>query len=750
MKTYGVIMAGGGGTRFWPLSRKNYPKQFMDIRKGRSMFQESILRNIPFCDEFIILTNKRYESIVKGQLQDFQDLKYSLLMEDSPLKTAPSIVTLALNSGGDEEFLIVSTDSIIDGEYNECITRLKDFVKNNKIAVVVASPNNKPSGNHYFDIKDGKIKYSTVWGRNSVVDCGIMGCKVSVLIKYIAPFFLEECKNVAISDNRFIEKKEQNVSRLGIADVLSTDDFVLVKSKLDCERITDISSYYKVFDTDERVDENIIQNNCKNTCVINATNDQLVVVNDVKDIIVANTKDAVYISKKDGKQSVKGIPNDYYHRNKIFFDDYPIAYQDWGVNEILSLSVDYKVSKVTVYPKNTLYGTVDKGIYVNLFFTEGSAMVTTKECFGRVYKENETVSFKGGMSYEVFNPSKYNITIIKIENKKSIIKSDNEKHEEGCFVKLKPALKDFIWGGTKIKDILGINTGKYKTVAESWMLSAHPVGQSKIVTGAFKGYSFGDYIEEIGKQNLGWKVQDYERFPILIKFIDARESLSIQVHPNDEYAFPHENDYGKNEMWYVMSADKNACVYIGFNKNISEEEIRRRIEDNTLVQAMNKVPVKSGDTFFLKTGTVHAIGSGCLICEIQQSSNITYRLYDYNRKGKNGKPRELHIDKALEVSNMSKNEDIGLSRFGTLDFSGYKKQLLGQCKYFSATKYTVKNELTIVPNGASFKAIVVIEGLGKIGNSKTSFNTQKGDTWFCGCKEMINVKGEITVIVVSV
>lgn len=714
------------------------------------MFQESVLRNIPFCDEFIILTNKRYESVVKGQLQDFQDLKYSVLMEDSPLKTAPSIVTLALNSDGDEEFLIVSTDNIIDGEYNASITKLKEFVKDDKIAVVVTTPNGKPSGNHYFDVKDGKIKYSTTWGRNSFVDCGIMGCKASVLLKYVDSDFLKQCKNITISDNSFIEKKGQCVNHFGIAEVLNTDAFVLVKTKLECLRVTDISSYYKVFNTDERGDENIIQSNCKNACVINATNDQLVVVNDVKDILVANTKDAIYITRADGKRGVKEIANEYYDKNRNFFDDYPIIYQDWGVSEILSLSVDYKVSKVTVYPKNTLCGTVDKGVHVNLFFTEGSAIVTTKEFRGRDCKENETVSFKGGTSYEIFNPSKYNITIIKIENKKSAIKADNEKHEEGCFVKLKPALKDFIWGGTKIKDVFGISTGKYKTVAESWMLSAHSAGQSKIATGAFKGYTLGDYIEETGKQNLGWKAQDYERFPILIKFIDATDSLSIQVHPDDDYAFPHEGDYGKNEMWYIMSAEKNAYIYMGFNKDVTEEEIRKRISDNTLIQIMNKISVKKGETYFLKTGTVHAIGAGCLICEIQQSSNVTYRLYDYNRKGKNGKPRELHLDKALEVSDMSKSTEVYRSQFGTLEFSGYKKQLLGQCKYFSATKYTIKNEMTIVPNGASFRAVVVIDGAGRIGNSKTFFNTQKGDTWFCGCKEIINIKGETTVIVVSI
>lgn len=129
---------------------------------------------------------------------------------------------------------------------------------------------------------------------------------------------------------------------------------------------------------------------------------------------------------------------------------------------------------------------------------------------------------------------------------------------------------------------------------------------------------------------------------------------------------------------------------------------------------------------------------------------MTYRLYDYNRIGYTGKPRELHIEKALEVANMQKSSDSYRSQYGVLEFSGYKKQLLGQCKYFTATKYTVKNELTIVPNGASFKAVIVIEGAGKIGNDRTTSNTVTGDTWFCGCKEVIVVKGNLTIIVASI
>jgi len=745
-----LVLSGGSGNRLWPLSRKNHPKQFMEIRNGRSMFQETILRNIPFCEEFIILTNKKYESIVKGQLQDFQDLNYSILMEESPLKTAPSIVTLALNSDADEEFLIVSTDNVIDGEYNSFITRLKESVKMNRIAALVSYPKNRPSGHHYFEESGGKVKYVTVWGKNTFLDCGVIGTKVSVLLDSIEPSFMEQCKHIAIADNMFLESPEEFVFHTALADVLKTDKFDLIKTNLICNRITDINSYYDLFGNADLSANNVISNKCKGVKVINNANGRLVVANGLKDILIANTNDAIYITRSDVKNEVKEIANEYYDSNKHFFDDSPIYYHDWGISETLSLADDFKVSKITLYSKNTLSLTDEKGVQVNYFINDGMVLFNTKGCENVAYKSNENIVIKGGVAYSITNTSKTSINLIKIENEKSIISKLSERQTDECFVRLKPALKDYIWGGTKIKDVLGKNIGKLKTVAESWELSAHPAGQSKIATGSFKGETLENYINNVGKQNLGWKAQDYEKFPILIKFIDAREDLSIQVHPNDEYAFPHEGEYGKNEMWYIMGAEKNSCIYMGFNKDISPEEIRERIANNTIMEVMNRIPVKKGETFFLKAGVVHAIGAGCMICEIQQSSNITYRFYDYNRLGKNGKPRELHIEQALEVAILKKYTELNGSLYGALDFPGYKKQLLGQCKYFTATKYIVSDELSIVANGASFRAVVVIDGEGKISNEHSIYSTSKGDTWFFGCKELINIKGKITVIVTSI
>ncbi len=743
-----LILAGGSGDRLWPLSRKNYPKQFMEIRRGRSLFQETVLRNIPFCDEFIIITNVKYESIVKGQLQEFQDLKYSVIMEESPLKTAISVVTIALNSDGEEEFLIVSTDNFIDGEYNSYITRLKEIIKQNKIGLVGAMPKNEAYGSHYIEKIGDKVRYASSWNKHCYLDCGIIGCKASVFLKNVEKDFLNKCKNISIHDNCLIESKTNTAEHKSLAAVLKSDDMELVRAKFSCVRITDILSYYNSLGKEQDF-SNVIDYKCRNVKIINSASDKLVLAHNLRDVVIANTRDAVYITKVENKDGIKEIPESYFYGRDRFFNEYPVFYNDWGVSETLSVAANYKVSKITVYPKNTLEEKTEKGIHTNLFVLEGNVSVCVNGKGSTSYKSNASVSIGGGVNYSVTNTNKNSIILIKTESKQCSGQIAGVA-DSSCFVKMKPALKDFIWGGTQIRDKLKKETGKLKRIAESWELSAHPAGESSIATGEFKGLTFSEFLSRIDKNHLGWKARDYDRFPIMIKFIDAKESLSIQVHPDDEYAFFKEGDYGKNEMWYIMSAEANAYIYIGFNKDVTEEEITERINNGTIGEVLNKIPVKQGETYFLKTGTVHAIGEGCLICEIQQSSNITYRLYDYGRKDDKGDLRELKIKEALDVADKHKSETARESDFSVIKFQGYTKKLLGQCKYFVVTKYDITNELTLAPTGASFRAVIVLEGKGKIGNGRSTFNTSIGDTWFCGSQEIVTIKGDLTVLVVNI
>ena len=214
--------------------------------------------------------------------------------------------------------------------------------------------------------------------------------------------------------------------------------------------------------------------------------------------------------------------------------------------------------------------------------------------------------------------------------------------------KLKPALKDNIWGGKRLVDEYGKQTNLSR-VAESWELSCHKDGLSVIAEGPSAGMTLAAYIAQEGRVVLGTKYEAGEGFPLLVKLIDAREDLSVQVHPGDEYALRVEGENGKTEMWYIIDAEPGAELIYGFKQEISEAELESRIAAGTLLDVVNRVPVKRGDVFLIKAGTLHSIGAGILLCEIQQSSNTTYRVYDYGRVGADGKPRELHVKKALDV-----------------------------------------------------------------------------------------------------
>lgn len=222
----------------------------------------------------------------------------------------------------------------------------------------------------------------------------------------------------------------------------------------------------------------------------------------------------------------------------------------------------------------------------------------------------------------------------------------------------KPILKKIIWGGSDICPFKGI-TPVQDGIGESWELSHVEGNYSIVANGALEGKSLDELIRREGKQLLGEKVMEQfgSTFPLLIKFIDARDNLSIQVHPDDELAKKRHNSFGKTEMWYVVKAAKEAALYSGFSKQIDADEYVKRVEDDTIMDVLQRYEVVEGDVFFLPAGRVHAIGSGCFIAEIQQTSNITYRIYDYNRKDANGKGRELHTELAKDAIDYTLSPD---------------------------------------------------------------------------------------------
>ena len=295
-------------------------------------------------------------------------------------------------------------------------------------------------------------------------------------------------------------------------------------------------------------------------------------------------------------------------------------------------------------------------------------------------------------------------------------------------IKLKPAFKDYLWGGTRLRDDFGKDCD-FDKIAESWELSCHKDGNSVVADGEFAGLTLAQYIEKEGKSVLGTNCEKFEDFPILIKLIDAKDNLSVQVHPNNEYAQRVEGEYGKTEMWYVVDCDEGASLLYGFKHNITKEEFRERIENNTLLEVTNSVPVKKGDVFFIEAGTLHAIGKGILIAEIQQNSNTTYRIYDYGRVGADGKPRQLHIDKAVDVTNLCPAKPYPQSE--PVDMSGWTKKRLAKCEYFTVDVINVDTSAALEADKSSFVNILVLDGgcvLSSEGNDAVEL--KKGDSVF--------------------
>jgi len=288
-------------------------------------------------------------------------------------------------------------------------------------------------------------------------------------------------------------------------------------------------------------------------------------------------------------------------------------------------------------------------------------------------------------------------------------------------IKLKAAYKDYIWGGEKLRTKYGKDTDM-TPLAESWELSCHPDGLSTIEGGEYDGKTLESYINE-NKGCLGTLCKS-EELPILIKLIDAQDNLSVQVHPNDEQAKEWENQNGKTEMWYVVEADKGAKMTCGVEKDITKDELQKAIADNTVEELLNTAPSKKGDVFFVDAGTVHAIGKGNVIAEIQQNSNVTYRLYDYGRKGKDGKPRELHIEKGVKASSCSKCEPR------KIPVCSDSTRLLGSCEYFAVKEIMLSKATTLCADEKSYHALIVVDGETELATKNYAQKIKAGETVF--------------------
>lgn len=289
-------------------------------------------------------------------------------------------------------------------------------------------------------------------------------------------------------------------------------------------------------------------------------------------------------------------------------------------------------------------------------------------------------------------------------------------------------VKDYLWGGTKLREKYHKKSSSEK-LAESWELSCHHDGPSIIANGPEQGKSLAQYLEEQGKEVLGEKAKAFENFPIMIKLIDAKDNLSVQVHPDNEYALQHEGEYGKTEMWYVIEAEPGAELLYGVSEEITAQQLSESLAKGTITDICRHVPVKKGDVFFIPAGTIHAIGKGILLAEVQQNSNTTYRLYDYGRLGNDGKPRQLHIRQGAEVSSL---QPLPLSREHKLVYlsDDCQGELLACCEYFTTYGIEVAGTCNLHVTKDSFQTFTVLEGSLSLQTEAETIQLSLGQTVF--------------------
>ena len=312
-------------------------------------------------------------------------------------------------------------------------------------------------------------------------------------------------------------------------------------------------------------------------------------------------------------------------------------------------------------------------------------------------------------------------------------------------VKLIPYISSTIWGGKRLIEEYGVQTDK-ENAAEAWVLSCHPSGCSVIYGGALDGKTLLAVYEE-DPSICGTRGARFREFPILIKFIDARDNLSIQVHPDEAYARRVENGAGKTECWYILDCDEGAELALGFREPISRDVFRDSIRDNTLMDYVRKVKVRKGDFFFIEAGTLHAICKGVLLAEVQQNSDTTYRVYDYDRRGADGKPRALHVDKAVDVTRTEPYTPVVPSDEDKARFAAEGRELLTCCDLFSVCRVQCTGTYVSEADAESFVSLLALSGSGTVDCAGETFTLQKGESLFIpALAGAFTVRGEIELL----
>lgn len=293
-------------------------------------------------------------------------------------------------------------------------------------------------------------------------------------------------------------------------------------------------------------------------------------------------------------------------------------------------------------------------------------------------------------------------------------------------MKMKPIFKDYLWGGQKLKTIFK-KPSDLAVTAESWELSCCEDGLTYVENGEYQGMSLMKVLDNNPEFKSKKNIPD---FPLLIKLIDSAQNLSIQVHPSDQTAISENGEQGKAEIWYIISADKGSYIYYGFSESVSKKELKERIEQGSVCEVLNKVYVNEGDVFYILPGTVHAIGKGCVIAEVQQSSNTTFRIFDYNRVDPNGNKRELHIKRAIEIIDFNPIVPEKTENNNTLFTDDFSLSNIFDCNYFKVSKIEIKKKVNLNCNDKSFQSILFVKGKGRVNHNNIFYDFEAGDSYF--------------------
>ncbi len=763
-----LVLAGGVGEKLWPLSRKNFPKQFIKVQKNHSLFQETIARNLAYCDEFIIVTNYEYRFIIANQMETFQGVPYRCIYEEEPRKTTAAIILACLDLQPSEYIFVVATDHLINTanskglSYKDSILKAKDHAREGHIVLFgqkadkVIERFGYSTRERFYEKPDWRVIKELNKRDDLYLNLGVILFQNGVMInelRRIKPEIFQQCRQVysqreILSEGILYRAEVQKfITSISIEKSIFERTTKLMGIETGFEW-SDVGSLEDLSKTQYQANGVAIQNECAHTVILNQASKQAVVVNDLDNVLVVNTSDSIYVGRRGKSHLLKQILHDNPELNS-FSEQSTIFYRYWGYYEQLLEEKGYRIRKVVISPGKTIFEHTHKERKENCTIVEGSALIKLNGQ-SKIYTPPDNLDITAGISHQISNISEQPLVIIEtavgesvhggdftFKNFDNVTESDLGL-EIDSMIKLSPAFKDYLWGGTKLRDIYGKQCD-FDTIAESWELSAHPAGNSIIASGRHKGSTFSKYLDVVGKQVLGWKCTPLSAFPLLIKFIDAKQNLSVQVHPNDDYALENENEYGKNEMWYVIDTEPGAGLYLGFNRDVTREEVKQRIANNTIMSILNFCPTKAGDVFFIPAGTVHAIGAGNFICEIQQSSNLTYRLYDYDRRDKFGNSRELHLNKALDVLTYKKYEAEGIERLSDKV----------SCKYFEVD--FVNGDARMKLEDDSFHSVTCIEGGGKLRLHESSMSINLGETIFIpATNDTLITEGNVSLIIAKI